>query len=101
MFNHNESVSTPEIGICLGVLHIVGNLMTYCVITKPGIPISCFIIQKFTNLDEKTDEWKYHMGGFYQSIKSRLGTVLTAIKGLDVDSESILDIEIEDKELTN
>ena len=41
------------------------------------------------------------MGGFYQSIKSRLGTVLTAIKGLDVDSESILDIEIEDKELTN
>ena len=57
-YKSNASVGPSEIGGLVGVSHCVGKLMSFCIIPKSGIPISCGAVQKLTELEKQKDEYK-------------------------------------------
>jgi hypothetical protein len=48
----------------LGVSHRVGGLMSYWVLTKTGLVISCTTVQRVTNLEKETDKFKSSLAEF-------------------------------------
>ena len=46
----------PELGRWIGVSHRVGPLMTYYILAKSDISISCGPVQRLTLLKQHTDE---------------------------------------------
>ena len=61
VFRQNAGIGKSEIGIWLGVSHKVGQLMSYWILPISGIPISCVTVQRLTNLEQQTDEWRARM----------------------------------------
>ena len=52
-FRSNGELGKPELGRWLGVSHRVGQLMSYWLLPKSGIPLSCSIVQRLTQLEKK------------------------------------------------
>ncbi len=59
-------------GRWLGVLHKVGQLISYWILPASGILISCTTVQRMTNLDKQTDENKAWMTEFEAAIKPKM-----------------------------
>ena len=72
VFRQNAGVGKSEIGRWLGVSHKVGQLMSYWILPISGIPISCVTVQRLTNLEQQTDEWKGRMNNYDIKIQERL-----------------------------
>ena len=51
-YRTNAGLDQPEIGIWIGVLHRVGNLLSYWILLESGIVISCTTAQRITNLEK-------------------------------------------------
>ena len=64
VFRTNAGMGELELGRWLGVSHRVGQMMSYWVLPKSGIPISCTTVQRLTNLEKQTKEKKDLMRSF-------------------------------------
>ena len=51
-YKSNAGVGSPDLGRWLGVSHRVGPIMSYWVLPRSGIPISCTTVQRLTNLEK-------------------------------------------------
>ena len=60
-YRANAGLGETSIGRWLGVSHKVGQLMSYWILTQNGRVISCTTVQRLTNLEKQTDEWKERM----------------------------------------
>eukprot|EP00978_Attheya_sp_CCMP212_P022616 scaffold67703_cov46-Attheya_sp.AAC.2 len=60
-FRSNAGLGPIEIGRWLGVLHKVGQMMPYWILPLSGIPVSVVTVQRMTNSEQQTDEWKKRM----------------------------------------
>ena len=56
----------------LGASHKVGQLMSYWILTVSVHVISCGTVQRLTNDEKSTDEWKRKMNEFDSKVKIRL-----------------------------
>jgi hypothetical protein len=63
-FRQNAGLGPLEIGRWLGVSHRVGQLMSYWILPKSGIPISCSTVQRLTDLEKQKMEFKERMQEF-------------------------------------
>ena len=73
-FRNNAGLGCAEIGWWLGVSHRVGQLMSYWILLASGFPISCTTVQRVTELEKKTDEFKDKMNQINAKVESRIGT---------------------------
>ena len=55
-FRENAGLGQPTLGRWLGVSHRRGNRMTYWILPKSGIPISCDSVQRCTTDELRTEE---------------------------------------------
>ena len=88
-FRSNAGLGLVELGRWLGVSHRVGQLMSYWILPTSGIPISCTTVQKLTELEKQTDEWKRRMDSFTQSIETKLGN---SAKDIDIPDKDLIGI---------
>ena len=100
VFKSNAGLSQPELGRWLGVSHRVGPLMSYWILPSSGIPISCTTVQRLTELEKQTDEWKRRIKEYDDTIEKKLDAdVPISNKSLiGVDHTKIIDIDDEDPE---
>ena len=71
VYRSNAGMGLPEIGRWLGVSHRVGKLMSYWIFPSSGIPISATSVQRITNLERQTMEYKKKMSEYDDMVKSR------------------------------
>ena len=64
MYRNNAGLGVPEVGQWLGVSHRVGQLISYWILPKSGIPVSCTTVQSITKLEKQTYEYKARMKDF-------------------------------------
>ena len=65
----------PSLGRWLGVSHKVGQAMSYWIITVSGSIISCVTVQRLTNAEKETDEYKTKMREFDEHLDKRLDII--------------------------
>ena len=51
-YQNNAGLGLPKVVIWLGVYHLFGKLMSYCILDESGIPLSCNTLQRITNLEK-------------------------------------------------
>ena len=71
-YHPNAGLGEPSLGRWLGVSHKVGQLMSFWILAISGYYISCVTVQRLTNTEKATDEWKERMREFDEKIKERL-----------------------------
>ena len=72
-----------SLGKWLGVSHKVGQLMSYWILTGTARVISCVTVQRLTNLEQQTIEWKQRMHKYNENIIKRLDHVSNTEMKLD------------------
>jgi hypothetical protein len=72
LFRNNAGLGTSELGRWLGVSHRVGQLMSYWILPKSGIPVSCTTVQRLTRLEQATREWGERMEAFDRGLVGKL-----------------------------
>ena len=72
IYRTNAGLSEPNLGRWIGVSHKVGQLMSYWILTSSGHVISCVTVQRLTNAEQQTDEWKKKMNNYDKKVKERL-----------------------------
>ena len=63
-YRNNAGLGVPQVGQWLGVSHRVGHLMSYWILPETGIPVFCTTLQRITNLEKQTGEYKARMKDF-------------------------------------
>ena len=76
-YKQNAGLGEPQIGRWLGVSHRVGPLMSYWILPKSGIPISCVTVQPLSFVDQQTDENKERMRDFTEAIAPKMNAPAT------------------------
>ena len=77
--------------------------MTYWILPASGIPISCGTVHRLMVLEEQTSEWKARISAFGEGLEQKFNANSSEIIGpqlkklSNVDSETILDLESDDK----
>ena len=101
-FRSNAGLGKAELGRWIGVSHRVGQLMSYWILPSSGIPISCTTVQRLTELEKKTDEWKSKMEQYDHEVISKVENARNAIIPEstinDISNQYLLDLEKEDEE---
>ena len=99
-YRNNAGMGTPELGRWLGVSHRIGQLMSYWILTKAGHQISCSTVQRVTNLEKQTDEWKASAKDFEDGVKRRWDAQSADLSTdvLDCPRGQLLSLEDEDEE---
>ena len=101
-YRTNAGLGEPEVGRWLGVSHRVGQLMSYWILPKSGIPISCSTVQRLTNLDRQTDVYKKRMNEFEEQVKRRWDVesadLTKRLYDNEIDHQYVLSLENEDEE---
>ena len=72
VYKPNAGLGKETLGRWLGVLHKIGQLMSYWILTIAGMVVSCVTVQRLTNAEKKTDEWKARMKECDAAIRDRL-----------------------------
>jgi hypothetical protein len=74
--------------------------MSYWILPRSGIPISCTTVQNLTNLEQQTDDWKLRMTQFTEVLETRFQTTSADLSSStrEISPEKILDLEREDPE---
>ena len=57
-YRYNAGLGVPQVGRWPGVSQRVGQLMSYWILPESGIPVSCTTVQRITNMEKQTDEYK-------------------------------------------
>jgi hypothetical protein len=100
LFKTNAGVTPPELGRWLGVSHRVGRIMLYWILPPSGIPISCNTVQRLTNLEQQTNEWKRRMTTFDDELEAKFQTSSSDVSNStrDIPQNLLLDLDGEDPE---
>jgi hypothetical protein len=100
LFKTNASVTPPELGRRLGVSHRVGRIMSYWILPPSRIPISRNTVQRLTNLEQQTNEWKRRMTIFDDELEAKFRTSSSDISNStrDIPQDLLLDLDGEDQE---
>ena len=99
VFRAEAGLGSPSIGRWLGVSHKIGQQMSYWVLPQSGIPISVVTVQRLTNLEQTTDEWKARMEQYMQQVEQKMSSKSFEIQAHDTQpSERLLGLELEDDE---
>jgi hypothetical protein len=74
--------------------------MSYWVLPQSGIPISCTTVQRLTNLEQLTEEWKQRTMRFTKVLETKFQAPSSELSNItkDLPPESVLDLEKEDPE---
>ena len=72
VYRTNAGLGELSLGRWLGVSHKVGQLMSYWILAISGHVISCTNVQRLTNNERQTDEWKQQMQRYDNVINERL-----------------------------
>ena len=75
VYRSNAGMGEPSLGRWLGVSHKVGQAMSYWIITVSGSIISCVTVQRLTNAEKGTDEYKTKMREFDEHSDKRLDII--------------------------
>ena len=95
----NAGMGPTELGCWLGVSHRVGQMMSYWILPKSGIPISCVTVQHLTYLERQTDEWRAQMEAFLRGLETKFDAVSSKISSKVIPSSAVvLDLEREDQD---
>ena len=70
-YRKNTGLGQPEVGRWIGVLHRVGNLISYWILPESGIVISCTTVQHITDIERQTDEYKNRMINFKLKLEGK------------------------------
>ena len=99
-FRANAGLGDLELGRWLGVSHRVGQMMSYWILPKSAIPISCCTVQRLTELEKKQSSFKERMDDFMEMIKRRMDARSQDIsnKCEDIRQQKILDSNDEEFE---
>ena len=104
-YRTNAGLGPTEVGRWLGVSHRVGQLMSYWILPPSGIPISCTTVQRLTNLERQTDEYKDKMRRFETKLEEKWNVkssdVSKEIYDNRVDKRHVLSLEDEDDDFKN
>ena len=65
----------PSIGRWVGVSHKVGQAMSYWIVTVSGSIISCVTVQRLTEDEKQTNEYKERMTEFDEHLEQRIDTL--------------------------
>ena len=73
--------------------------MSYCILPESGIVISCTIVQRITNPENKTEEYKNQMNDFQITLEGKWTITLSdlPVQSRDVPKKNVLSLEDEDK----
>ena len=64
VYQTNAGLGKLILGLCIGVSHKVGQLMSYWILTVSGNPISCADVHYLAEAFKKTNEYKEQMEVF-------------------------------------
>ena len=96
-FKSNTGLGPDEIGRWLGVSHRIGPLMSYWILPRSGIPISCSTVQRLTILEQQTKETKQRMSTFDGGLDEKINAISSQITNpLDSSNMNILSLDHED-----
>jgi hypothetical protein len=100
LFKTNAGVTPPELGRWLGVSHRVGRIMSYWILPPSGIPISCNTVQRLTNLEQQTNDWKRRMTTFDDELEAEFRSSSSDICNStgDILQDLLLDLDGEGQE---
>lgn len=93
LFKPNGGTAPAELGCWLGVLHKVGQLMTYWILPRSGRPISEGTVQRLRLLEKQTDEWKMKMKKFMAKVDEKLKAGSLDIPATRYDENKLLSLE--------
>ena len=71
-YRPNAGLGENSIGRWLGVSHKIGQLLSYWILTVSGRVISCTTVQRLSELEQSTDDWKDRMKSYDTEVKKRL-----------------------------
>ena len=71
-YRTNAGMGPISFGKWLGVSHKIGQLMSFLILTISAHVISCGTVQRLTNDEKLTDEWKRKMDDFDSKLKLRM-----------------------------
>lgn len=78
--------------------HKIGQLMSYWILTVSGHVISATTVQRLTNAESQTDEWKAQMETYNKKIKDTLQVADVKLPTNDIDSWNQLPLSILDED---
>ena len=98
-YRTHAGLGQQEIGRWRGVLHQVGNLMSYWILPEPGIVISCTAVQRITNIEKQTEEYKHQMNDFQITLEGKRRTTSSDLLGKYQyrPKKNVLSLEDEEK----
>ena len=95
-FKSNAGLGPSEIGRWIGVSHRVGPLLSYWILPRSGIPISCSTVQRLTMLEQQTEETKQRMSTFDGGLDDKFNAISSQITHpLDSSNMNIVSLEHE------
>lgn len=100
-FRMNAGLGESELGRWLGVSHRTGPLMTYWILPKSGIPVSCDTVQRVTHAEMQTDACKQRIDEWNKGTKPILeatSSIIVDKQLADVEQQKIFDLDGEDDE---
>ena len=100
-YRSNAGLGEVSLGRWLGVSHKVGQLMSYWICTQSGHVISCVTVQRLTNNEKFTDEWKIRMNEFTTKLNIRLDAKNTTTPHPDVPAWNRLTLHGIDNDFTD
>ena len=71
-YRADAGLGENSLGRWLGVSHKIGPLMPYWIITVSGVVISCTNVDRLTNMEQKTEEWKERMDEYTSKLNGKL-----------------------------
>lgn len=100
-YRSNAGLGELSVGKWLGVSHKVGQLMSYWILPSTGKVISCTTVQRLTNLEQSSHEWKLRMNKFEKDIEEKVINVKDSEVAVgDVPQWNRLSIDDNDEEFT-
>lgn len=102
-FRTNAGLGPREIGRWIGISHRRGPMMTYWILPKSGIPISCDTVQRVTNEEKKLEITQQLMDNYNKEVDKKLNAAASIIDPKSRQSlqvGQILDLENEDADFT-
>lgn len=87
-YRTNAGLAPAEIGRWLGVSHRVGNSMSYWILPKSGIPVSCSTVQRLTNLELKGNDEQETMKRYTEKLERKWNTESSDLRG-ELESSKI------------
>ena len=74
-FKEVAGLGDTKLGRLLGVSHHIGSLMSYWVLPASGIPMSRTTVQRVTNLEPQTEQFKKRFEVYKRSIADRFNEI--------------------------